>query len=245
MKPPSFPLPRTAHDCTLGAARRPATRERAFLGAARRKARGYSLGAVALILVAAVLTACSFSRPSPVKRTYLLEPTAPPVAAAQKPLTLRMGALAVAAPFRGRQLVYRYDDLKYEADFYSEFFVAPASMLSEATARALVSSNTFKRVIPPGAAPDDGDYQLDGFVNELYGDAREPTKPAAVLSITFYLSAMNFASGPSVIWSREYRQRVPIAASTPDEVVRAWNAALTLLLADLARDLAATNLPQK
>jgi hypothetical protein len=86
------------------------------------------------------------------------------VAAAQKPLTLRMGALAVAAPFRGRQLVYRYDDLKYEADFYSEFFVAPASMLSEATARALVSSNTFKRVIPPGAAPDDGDYQLDGFV---------------------------------------------------------------------------------
>jgi uncharacterized lipoprotein YmbA len=205
----------------------------------------FPFGAVALIMVAAMLTACTLTRPSPVKRTYLLEPTALPVAATQKPLTLRIGALAVAAPFRGRQLVYRYDDLKYEADFYSEFFVAPASMLSEATARALVSTNTFKRVIPPGAAPDDGDYQLDGFVNELYGDARDPTKPAAVLSITFYLSAMNWASGPSVIWSREYKQRVPIAASSPDEVVRAWNTALTSLLADLARDLAATNLPQK
>lgn len=219
MKPSSFPPPRSA--------------------------RSGKFGVVVLIMAAAMLTACSFTRPSPVKRTYLLEPMAPPAAAAQKPITLRIGALAVAAPFRGRQLVYRYDDLKYEADFYSEFFVAPAAMLSEATARALASANAFKRVIPPGAAPDDGDYLLDGFVNELYGDAREPAKPAAVLSITFYLSALNPASGPSVIWSREYRQRVPISASNPDEVVRAWNTALTSLLADLARDLATTNLPQK
>jgi uncharacterized lipoprotein YmbA len=202
-------------------------------------------GVIFVIMAAAILASCSFTRPSPVKRTYLLEPVAPPAATAQKPVTLRIGALAVAAPFRGRQLVYRYDDLKYEADFYSEFFVAPAAMLSEATARTLASVNAFKRVIPPGAAPDDGDYQLDGFVNDLYGDAREPTKPAAVLSITFYLSALNSASGPSVIWSREYRQRVPISASNPDEVVRAWNTALSSLLADLTRDLAATNFPQK
>ena len=210
-----------------------------------RNARLGKSGVIFVIIIAAMLTSCSFTRPSPVKRTYLLEPVAPPAAAAQKPVTLRIGALAVAAPFRGRQLVYRYDDLKYEADFYSEFFVAPAAMLSEATARALASVNVFKRVIPPGAAPDDGDYQLDGFVNDLYGDAREPTKPAAVLSITFYLSALNSASGPTVIWSREYRQRVPISASNPDEVVRAWNTALSSLLADLTRDLAATNFPQK
>ena len=33
---------------------------------------------------------------------------------------------------------------------------------------------------------------------------------AAVLSITFYLSPAN-ALVPNVIWSREYRQRVPVA----------------------------------
>ena len=219
MKPSSFPLSRGA-------------RSRAF-------------GAVALIVVAAMLTACSFTRPSPVKRTYLLEPVVPPAAGVQKPGTLRIGALAVAAPFRGRQLVYRSDELSYEADFYSEFFVAPAAMLSEATARALGSANLFKRVIPPGAAPEDGDYVLDGFVNELYGDARDPAKPAAALSITYYLSVLNPASGPSVIWSREYRQRVPISGTNPDSVVRAWNTALTSILADLARDLSTTNLPQK
>ena len=210
-----------------------------------RRARSRTLGRFALIVVAALLTACSFTRPSPVKQTYLLEPVVLPAAAAQKNATLRIGALAVAAPFRGRQLVYRSDDLKYEADFYSEFFVTPAAMLSEATARALVSANLFKRVIPPGAAPEDGDYVLDGFVNELYGDARDPAKPAAALSITFYLSALNPASGPSVIWSREYQQRVPISGSSPDAVVRAWNTELASILGELARDLATANLPPK
>jgi cholesterol transport system auxiliary component len=193
---------------------------------------------------AAVLTGCTLTRPSPVKRTYLFDPTAPPAASAPKPYTLRVAALRVAAPYAARQLVYRYDELKYEADFYSEFFVAPAAMLSEAIARTLAAANVFKRVIPPGASPEDGVFLLDGFVNELYGDAREPKAPAAVLSVTFYLSVLNPLSEPSVIWSREYRQRVPVAASNPDEVVRAWNTALTALVGELSRDLAAMNLPE-
>lgn len=199
----------------------------------------------ALMLVAATLAACSLSRPSPVKRTYLLEPAAPQAAAAQKPFTLRIGTINVGSPFRGRQLVYRTDDLKYEADFYSEFFVTPASMVSETTAKALSSARLFKRVLPAGAPTDEGDFVLDGFVNELYGDARDQAKPAAVLSITFYLSSMAPLSGPTVIWSREYQQRVPLSGTNADALVRAWNGALTTILADLTNDLAAMNLAQK
>jgi len=200
--------------------------------------------AVASIVVAAMLTACTLTRPSPVKHTYLLEPAAPAAAAATKPATLRMGTLTVAAPFRSRQLVYRVDDLKYESDFYSEFFVAPAPMLAEATSRALVSAKVFKRVIPPGASPDEGDFLLEGFVTDLYGDARDMTKPAGVMSITYYLSALN-PTGPSVIWSREYQQRVPISGTSSDAVVRAWNTALTSILADLVQDLSTASLSQK
>jgi hypothetical protein len=97
-------------------------------------------------------------------------------------------------------------------------------------------------VIPPGV-PDDGDFVIDGFVTDLYGDARDPAKPAGVLAITFYLSPAN-APGPNVIWSREYRQRVPVAEPGPEALARAWNAALTTILADLARDLAAAELPK-
>ncbi len=76
------------------------------------------------------------SRPAPVKRTFLLDPPLPPAnAAPPKPLVLRVGAINVAAPFRGKTFVYRRSDLGYEADYYDEFFVPPATMLADATAQ--------------------------------------------------------------------------------------------------------------
>ena len=201
-----------------------------------------AVGALALIAFSAALASCSFSRPAPVKRTFLLEPAPPPMASVQKLAALRVGVVNVAAPYRGKAFVYRQDELRFDADYYNEFFVAPAAMLSEATARALASANVFRRTIPPGAA-DAGDFVLDGFASELYGDARDAAKPAAAIAITFYLSPAN-AMTPNVIWSRDYRQRVAFTGSDPEALARAWNAALSAILADLAHDLAAAELPK-
>lgn len=203
---------------------------------------GRAVGALAVVAFATALASCSFTRQAPLKRTFLLEPASPPTASVQKLVSLRVGVVNVAAPYRGKAFVYRQDELKFEADFYNEFFVAPTAMLSEATARALAAANVFRRTIPPGAA-DAGDYVLDGFASELYGDARDPARLAAAVAITFYLTPAN-ALTPNVIWSREYRQRAPLADATPDALARAWNAALATILADLARDLAAADLPK-
>ena len=179
---------------------------------------------------------------STAKRTFLLEPALPPMASVQKLVSVRVGLVNVAAPYRGKAFVYRQDELKFDADYYNEFFVAPTAMLSEATSRALAAANVFRRTIPPGAT-DAGDYVLDGFASELYGDLREKGKPAAAVAITYYLLPAN-STVPNVIWSKEYRQRVPVTETTPDAFARAWNAALAAILADLARDLAATDLPK-
>src|SRR5206468_1914779 len=111
---------------------------------------GAGARSLATIAMATMLASCTLSRPALVKHMYLLESAAPPAAAAPKDASVRIGTINVAAPFRGRTLVYRRDDITYEADFYSEYFVAPAAMLAEATARALASANVFRRVIPPG-----------------------------------------------------------------------------------------------
>ncbi len=200
------------------------------------------LTVVAVLATATALGACTLSRPSVTKNTFLLEPAPPPMASVQKLASLRVGVVNVAAPYRGKAFVYRSDEFKFEADYYSEFFVAPAAMLSEATARALAAASVFRRTIPPGAA-DAGDYVLDGFASELYGDVRDPAKPAAVIAITYYLTPAN-AITPNVIWWREYRQRVPVANATTEALARAWNAALATILTDLARDLAAAELPK-
>lgn len=202
-----------------------------------------ALAALVALALAATLAACSLSRPAPVKRTFLLESATPAMANVQKLASVRVGVVNVATPFRGKAFVYRESDLKYAADFYDEFFVAPAAMLSDATAKALAAANVFRRVIPLGVTADDGDFVLDGFASEFYGDVRDAAKPAAVLAVTFYVSPAN-APIPSVIWSREYRQRVPVTEASAEALARAWNAALSAVLADLARDLAAAELPK-
>jgi cholesterol transport system auxiliary component len=201
------------------------------------------LAVVALVVAAVMLAACSLSHPAPVKRTFLLEPTLPAAAGTPKPVAVRIGVVNVAAPFRGKTFVFRESDLRYEADYYDEFFIAPAIMFSDATAKALAASKVFRRVVPFGAASDEGDFVLDGFVSELYADTRDAAAPTAVITVTYYLTPAN-AIGSGVAWTREYRQRAKVSGSGPEGVARGLNAALSAILAELARDLAAAELPK-
>jgi len=196
-----------------------------------------------VIAAAAFITGCSLTRPAPVKTMYLIEPPPPPAAAKAQPGTLRVGTVNVAAPFRGRTFIYRDSELRFQTDYYAEFVVAPAAMIGEVTARSLDRAGVFARVVPPGAPPD-GDYVLDGFVSALYGDVREAAKPAAEVAVTFYLSRAD-AGMATPIWSKEYRRRVPVGSPVPESYAAALSSAFGEIYVELARDLAAINLPAK
>ena len=93
--------------------------------------------------------------------------------------------------------------------------------------------------MPAGTAPEEGDFVLEGFVSDLYADARE--KPAVgVVGVNFYLTRTTFP--PAVVWSREYRERVALSASTPEALAHAWNEALGRVLSKLTKDLADADL---
>ncbi len=190
----------------------------------------------------AFATGCSFTRPAPVKETYLLEPALPAAVAKSQAGSLRVGTVNVGAPFRARSFVVRESELKYDSDFYREFFVPPGVMIADATARSLVAAKVFAQVTRPGVTVD-ANWVLDGFVGALYADARDPENPAAVLGVTYYLSRDDGgASAPA--WSRGYRKRVAFASSGTGAYVNALNTALSEVLAELTRDLAAAELPK-
>jgi len=189
------------------------------------------------VALAASIASCSLTRPTPVKQMFLLEPPAPASAVTpQSPLAARIGTVTVAAPYRDRAFVVREADLRFEADFYHEYVVAPAPMIAEAIARSLNEARVFSKVIPPGAPPE-AEFTIDAFVGALYADNRDIKSPAAELAVTFYVSRTDRGLAP--MWSREYRRRSALTAPSAETYTAAQSAALGEILAELARDLAA------
>jgi len=191
---------------------------------------------LAAALVATLASCAALTREAPVKQSFLVEPSSPPALAKPLPVSARVGTVTVAGAFRDRSFVVRESELRYETDFYHEFAVPPAAMIGEAIARAFDRANLFSRMIAPGTAPE-ADFVIDAFVSALYADRRDPQKPAAELAMTLYVSRADRPGAP--VWSREYRRRVPLAAASAEAYAEAQSRALSEILAEATRDLAA------
>jgi uncharacterized lipoprotein YmbA len=187
---------------------------------------------------AAALLVAGCARQAPVQSTFLLEPPRPAAAGGPpRAATLKVERVAVAAPFQGRSLVYRQGDLKYESDFYNEFLVYPAPMIGEAIAAWLAAAGLYRTVLTPSSTQD-ADQSLEGFVSEFYGDLRSEAKPAAVVTIKFFLTAAASAPG-EYLWSGELRGRREVAAPSAEALVAGLNDALGDVLEQLAAALRA------
>lgn len=185
---------------------------------------------LSLLFLALTLAGCSLNRPPVAKQTYLLEAERPGAPAKSLPVTVRVGAFSVAPPFEGKGLVYRLDDSRYESDFYHEFFVSPRAMAADRTARWLRQSGLFRDVLA-GSVSGDTDYLLEGHVSELYVDFRDRARPAAMVSVQFYLSRAG-GSG-DIALSAGFSRRVALADNSPQAAARAMGVALAGVLSDL------------
>jgi len=201
---------------------------------------------VAAFAVVAIVAGCSaLTREAPVRQTFLLEPKLPPASTQSQPGALRVGVVNVAAPYRGRAFVYRLGELRFETDFYVEFLVPPVSMLTEQTARALAASKPFARIAGPGSGSSaEAEWVLDGFADALYADTRDSGKPAAELSITYYLLPAG-GTEQTPVWTHEYRRHAPMRDGSPVAYADALNAAFGEILAELSQDLARVQLPKR
>jgi hypothetical protein len=141
----------------------------------------------------------------------------------------------------GTSFVYRTGDQTFESDFYNVFWTPPAAMVANTTGKWLRASGLFSAVVDAGSLTPRS-YALEGAVAELYGDYRNPGKPAAVMELRFALEDVQ-RNEPRILFQKDYSLSRPIATATPSALAAGWNQILGEILAALQTDLRATLRP--
>ncbi len=194
------------------------------------------LVALLILLCAAwLLGACSLSRPTVAKQSFLLGversgAAAPDTTPNVIPHPLRVNRFVVAQPFDGRPLVYRATDLRYEIDFYNEFLALPATMLTERTMRWLADARLFNAVVPMTSNVQ-ARHVLEGTVWTMHGDYRNREAPTATIGIRFLLARDDIA-GPMLL-DQSFTRSVKVTDRSPDRLVAALDEALGAMLSEL------------
>ena len=75
----------------------------------------------------------------------------------------------------------------YEADFYNQFLSSPDSMISEEVAQRARGLANYSSLSSVHRVRCNRITFLEGSINALYGDFRNPSRPAALLEIEFFL----------------------------------------------------------
>jgi cholesterol transport system auxiliary component len=187
--------------------------------------------------IAVTLAACSIGRPMLQATTYLVDPSieAKSPSVPRRPETLRVGSVRVAATYAGSALVYRLDDVRYVADPYHAFVTDSGAMLGGRMADWLGRTGPFSNVVPPGSTQS-APYVLEVTVEDLYGDFREGSAAAAVVSMQFIL--IDQASPrQKVAYERTIVSRVKLPKASPDALVRGYGTAIAEILSQVATDL--------
>jgi ABC-type uncharacterized transport system auxiliary subunit len=153
---------------------------------------------------------------------------------------LSVASLRISPRYADRSFVYRTSTAAYEADFYNQFLTAPDSMIAEELRKGLAASELFKYVVGPSNSLQPN-YVLEGSINALYGDFRDPNRPAAVLEIEFFLYNQDPAAA-GVSLQKRYEKSVPLSEKSPEALIKGWDQGLADIVAALLADLKAANL---
>jgi cholesterol transport system auxiliary component len=183
------------------------------------------------------LLACAIQQPPIDSAQWRLMPERAGTAKnTQIPYWLTQGTISVTSPFDSKSFVYRLDDQKYEKDFYNNFITLPSEMVAAATRQWLNQAGIFQFAVGNSNTLMPA-YLLQGTVDSMYTDFRAGQKPAAVISIEYYLSSADGKSKNNVLFRKKYQKREPILDNSAKTIANAQQIALAKILAELEEDL--------
>ena len=175
------------------------------------------------------------------KRTYLLEADVSAVTAREARFgEAKLRSFRGLAPFGSANVVVRRASGETVLDFYNAWVAAPHELARVQVARYLERAGLF-RAVHDAASGTLAPLGIEGSVCELCLDCRGEV-PTAVVTLRLVLLDER-TTAFTVLGSAEGSGRVEYDAAREDGIPRAFNAALTMALDALARELAELDVP--
>lgn len=149
---------------------------------------------------------------------------------------LAVQPFSIAPEFADKGIVSRTGDNQYESDFYSEYFISPAPMITEQTRRWLAESGLFAQVLLPVSSVQ-ATHVLEGHVRKMVLDIRDAEKPRAEMEVTFFLLEQD-KRNRAVRFQQTYSAAQSMESSSFEDYIAAQNRCLYDILDGLEKDLA-------
>jgi len=153
---------------------------------------------------------------------------------------LEVSELRISPRYHGQSFIYRLSEATYESDFYNQFLIAPAALITEELRKGLARSRIFAYVINASSQLR-ATHRLEGVVNALYGDFRDSGAGSAVVEIEFFLTRQ-VPAGSEIVMDKRYSKAIPLSRRSPEALVKGWDQALEGILDSLIADLDSANL---
>lgn len=185
-----------------------------------------------LVFILALTGCINFRQDNIDIKTYMVE-TSREQDALEKSLASKLwiDTVNVLPPFNVRNLILRESDVEYSTSYYTELLMSPSENFRNELFVWIGESGLFEEV---SIVERSGrSHHLVCSVIEFYGD-RVENKAVLRLKATLLKDADR---GNRVLLSKDYRQAISPNGTSVEELIRAYNTALSQILTELEEDL--------
>jgi len=149
---------------------------------------------------------------------------------------LAVQPFSIAPAFANKGIVLRTGGNQYESDFYNEYFISPAPMMTEQTRRWLSESGLFAQVLLPVSSVEPT-HVLEGHIQQIVLDSSDLDAPRAELKIAFFLLEQH-KRDRTVRIQQTYSVSHAMESGSMQDYMAAQSRCLRDILAKLESDLA-------
>jgi hypothetical protein len=151
------------------------------------------------------------------------------------PIPLLIKEFDISPVWDSLSFVYRIQEHQYQSDFYNEFIVSPATLITNAIKESLIQDQRFISM-PPTLPPGTPVFRLTGVITRIYGDFRDEEHPAAILEIriTLFKHTDNL---PVLLFNKTYVSEQIIESPAPGPLADGWRKALAQIIQQLYPDI--------